>query len=428
MSGIHDLDRQYDGFKAATRMPQPAMRGNIAQGAATKDDLVTVVLEGEFDETLSFGPCRWMPYGSLFPEAGDPCILIFDGQMIPWVIGWWTDRPEPGLPEGDITVTGKLMFTDGNVYIWRVGSTLHAVGGVVIAEEGVDAVRASEFSSGFKVYKTGDSVPRMQLRADGLVEWGSGGAAFDANLYRESANNLQTDDTLNIRRFAVGDIALASFVDGDSVDRFQILANGTLGWGPGSGAIDTILYRAATKWIWADAVITSNMPSAGDAGLAVHVVGESHYRCLILADGTVVWGTGSAVGDTTLYRSGTNELKTDDRFVADSLETVGSVGLNKFGSDGLSFRKLKIVQITYNPPSTAAHAGNTNTLSAPSGTCFTGDWTALWGYPDQPNRGINFWTDATAPGTDQIKLNWFNADSTATDLGSIVFTFLVLNL
>jgi hypothetical protein len=320
------------------------------------------------------------------------------------------------------------MFTDGNVYIWRVGSTLHAVGGVVIAEEGVDAVRASEFSSGFKVYKTGDSVPRMQLRADGLVEWGSGGAAFDANLYRESANNLQTDDTLNIRRFAVGDIALASFVDGDSVDRFQILANGTLGWGPGSGAIDTILYRAATKWIWADAVITSNMPSAGDAGLAVHVVGESHYRCLILADGTVVWGTGSAVGDTTLYRSGTNELKTDDRFVADSLETVGSVGLNKFGSDGLSFRKLKIVQITYNPPSTAAHAGNTNTLSAPSGTCFTGDWTALWGYPDQPNRGINFWTDATAPGTDQIKLNWFNADSTATDLGSTVFTFLVLNL
>ncbi len=39
-----------------------------------------------------------------------------------------------------------------------------------------------------------DSVPRIRIDAGGKITWGSGSAAGDTNLYRDSANTLTTDD------------------------------------------------------------------------------------------------------------------------------------------------------------------------------------------------------------------------------------------
>jgi hypothetical protein len=43
---------------------------------------------------------------------------------------------------------------------------------------------------------------------------------------------------------------------------------------------------------------------------------ESTERIIITADGKMTWGSGAATGDTTLYRSAANTLKTDDTFEA----------------------------------------------------------------------------------------------------------------
>ena len=43
---------------------------------------------------------------------------------------------------------------------------------------------------------------------------------------------------------------------------------------------------------------------------------EGTERIIITADGKMTWGSGAATGDTTLYRSAANTLKTDDTFEA----------------------------------------------------------------------------------------------------------------
>lgn len=44
----------------------------------------------------------------------------------------------------------------------------------------------------------GDAQKRVQILADGKVEWGSGSAAPDTNLYRSAADTLRTDDGLHV--------------------------------------------------------------------------------------------------------------------------------------------------------------------------------------------------------------------------------------
>jgi hypothetical protein len=50
----------------------------------------------------------------------------------------------------------------------------------------------------FKAQVTGDTQPRLDITAGGLLNFGSGAAAPDTNLYRLSADNLKTDDTLTV--------------------------------------------------------------------------------------------------------------------------------------------------------------------------------------------------------------------------------------
>ena len=49
---------------------------------------------------------------------------------------------------------------------------------------------------------------------------------------------------------------------------------------------------------------------------SIQLDSESTERIIITADGKMTWGSGAATGDTTLYRSAANTLKTDDTFEA----------------------------------------------------------------------------------------------------------------
>jgi len=56
--------------------------------------------------------------------------------------------------------------------------------------------------------------------------------------------------------------------------------------------------------------------SAASEALRTRVTGDSQSRLLIDAGGKLTWGSGSATGDATLYRSAANALKTDDTLEA----------------------------------------------------------------------------------------------------------------
>lgn len=71
--------------------------------------------------------------------------------------------------------------------------------GLSFAAAGVEAIRASATQSSFQAGVTGDTVARFLAQADGKILWGAGGSsAADVNLYRDSADNLKTDDSLTV--------------------------------------------------------------------------------------------------------------------------------------------------------------------------------------------------------------------------------------
>lgn len=107
--------------------------------------------------------------------------------------------------------------------------------------------------------QNGDTNARINVQANGTLNWGPGNAATDVSLNRTGTNsltvtgNLATTGTLSTSaggRFvsfssAGGTLVYSAFVNGDTQDRFEIDSNGRLLWSAGSGSMDTNLYRNA---------------------------------------------------------------------------------------------------------------------------------------------------------------------------------------
>lgn len=56
--------------------------------------------------------------------------------------------------------------------------------------------------------------------------------------------------------------------------------------------------------------------SASTTAISTDVTGDTQKRLIVQGDGTLVWGSGSATGDTNLKRTGASALATDDAFTA----------------------------------------------------------------------------------------------------------------
>jgi hypothetical protein len=66
--------------------------------------------------------------------------------------------------------------------------------------------------------------------------------------------------------------------------------------------------------------VLSQRSAASSSAWRTSVLGDTNDRWIANADGKLVWGSGSATGDVTLYRNAADELKTDD-----ALTVVGNV-------------------------------------------------------------------------------------------------------
>jgi hypothetical protein len=152
-----------------------------------------------------------------------------------------------------------------------VGHVLQHNGSAWINQAVLDMVAAATTTDSITVKVTGDSQKRLIINGDGKMEWGSGSATQDTNLYRSAADWLKTDDELE---------AVAGFT---------------------TAGIVKILRSAA-----------------GDDALRTQITGDtSGYRYVLNSDGKQEWGSGgTAAADTNLYRSAADTLKTDDTFLA----------------------------------------------------------------------------------------------------------------
>jgi hypothetical protein len=231
-----------------------------------------------------------------------------------------------------------------------------------------------------------DTVDRIMLHADGKLEWGPGGsAALDTNLYRVSAGKLRTDGALEVN----GTTLLNGVVDVNSMLRAwtQLVlptAGDTGGVLLGS---DALLYRAAASLAAIDRMLRIFDRAAPESGLDIiglgprfadatryaalrwgdgtgrtlefaprdganagvpflliydnglmdfHVgpttqflrnasSGATYPQFVVRGDGRIDWGDGTAPGDTNLYRSAANYLRTDDNFMVGASLFVSGV-------------------------------------------------------------------------------------------------------
>ena len=67
--------------------------------------------------------------------------------------------------------------------------------------------------------------------------------------------------------------------------------------------------------------------SNSDEAISTRIVGDAHAKIRIDAGGRITWSSGSAAGDTNIYRDSANVLKTDDVF-------IGAGGIVTIATDG----------------------------------------------------------------------------------------------
>lgn len=93
---------------------------------------------------------------------------------------------------------------------------------------------------------------------------------------------------------------------------------------------DTTLYRFGSNVLGTNSRFLINAATTGAFGLSIRASGDSNDRLQILGNGTMQWGSGSALADTTLYRSAADTLKTDDNLVIAQKLTIGQSTLSSY--------------------------------------------------------------------------------------------------
>lgn len=215
-----------------------------------------------------------------------------------------------GTLSGTPTFSGNLTFTGevahSNLYRGSRGTAI----------DGTSEARV-----------TGDANARWILRADGQQVWGPGTAGVDTNLYRSGISELKTDSAFVVTgelkpanlvrgtRGATSDSQYETRVTGDANARWFMQADGRMFWGPGSGAVDTVLYRNAADELKTDDSFTVggnlNVTGTADAATAATTTGVTGATGWDPTIQALRVTSGVSTVNITLNRTGAT-LNTDD--------------------------------------------------------------------------------------------------------------------
>ncbi len=174
------------------------------------------------------------------------------------------------------------------------------------------------------------SAAATTIAAGNTFTWGA-----DTTLYRSAADTLKTDDSLavgtNLAVTGTATVGSTATITGAltlNAAATTIASGNTFTWGG-----DTNLYRSAVNTLKTDhsLAVGTNLAVTGSAtiGAATTITGALtlNATATTLAAGNVfTWG-----GDTNLYRSALDTLKTDDAFVSASTLTATGATLNANG-------------------------------------------------------------------------------------------------
>jgi hypothetical protein len=299
---------------------------------------------------LASQPIDLMPVTPSSPNAGN----------VTYVAG-------PGVPSGG--AAGTLLFKN-SVTDYDTSWKTPAAAGVLPLSGGtmtgsVTSVGSSSNSIAEQNQVTGDANPRWQQLASGYMAWGPGNTAGDTNLYRGAVGVLKTDNSLTVlTRLGVGQdapsvstIAATTTTDQNAIKLTNTAASGNLG----------------------SSSILSIAQTSNSRALGYKVGSESQNRWGMLHDGSMLWGPGGNTSpDTNLYRSAVGYLTTDTALTVGTTLSVGGTG--SFGGALSVSSQVSGVSLKASGSTGAANQVRlvgANTSGAPtSGTWQAGDLAA----------------------------------------------------
>lgn len=251
--------------------------------------------------------------------AGIANVLIPNGQVI---LGGDTNLYRAGA---NLLKTDDSFYIALDAYAREGAATQVRVGGAGPAGESGISFQAGEVN----LYRSSAGTLKTDgaLRVGGTVYAASGndaqvvlgaagptseagialGAGADINLYRSAADTLKTDDSFH----AVGDVHVGKGTAGE----VRILGSAQIQFGSGQ---DVNLYRSAANVLKTDDTFYAVGPVVGGLGTSSEVIlgYASNARPEIIFGGS---------GDTNLYRSAANTLKTDDSLqIQGNIDAVGT--------------------------------------------------------------------------------------------------------
>tara|TARA_B110001454_G_scaffold213693_1_gene232290 strand:+ start:1016 stop:1456 length:441 start_codon:yes stop_codon:yes gene_type:complete len=121
-------------------------------------------------------------------------------------------------------------------------------------------------------------------------------------------------------------------------------------------------------------IIVEELASAATQAIGVKVDGDSEARVRIDAGGKITWGSGSASGDATLYRSAANLLKTDHALQA----VAGVINLTSDGAPSAASADGTIAIDTTNNQFYYRSSGTWTEVVSQSTTVADGGTSAAW--------------------------------------------------
>jgi hypothetical protein len=159
---------------------------------------------------------------------------------------------------------------------------------------------------------------------------GLGSQQVGTGIFIDSPNSVGFEHAIRIHQGSASMVALGLRSRGasDTVDRFQLLTDGTLKWGPGNAALWATLSSPSSKVLQTESSLTvTNLPGvgafranqiAGDVVLSNKLLsGDANNAFRIYGDGKEERGPGGGTApDTNWYRAAAKQMKSDHQIIA----------------------------------------------------------------------------------------------------------------
>jgi hypothetical protein len=215
----------------------------------------------------------------------------------------------------DVVVGGSITGDTQQRVKFDAGGKLHWGPGNAVQDAFLERISAGALrvSSILSVNSGPSASAQITVERDGGTRRGLfikniGATGPQASLYLESSAGATA--TAN---------ALILWTTGDSRARHTMDHAGLMTWGPGGVTDpDTNFYRSTTARLKTDGGI--------HAATDVYVGSGANLPFRVQSTGEIGWGDGTAARDTNLYRNAASELKTDDSFTVGGNLSVAGVG------------------------------------------------------------------------------------------------------